>query len=73
MKQQTADPSKTPRLEAFAVHFTPLWAPEGIGYRKRQGCFRTVKAAFFFVSDLENIAELRAFSFSVRARLWCQS
>ena len=28
-------PSKTPRLEAFAVHFTPLLAPEGFGYRNR--------------------------------------
>jgi hypothetical protein len=35
MKQQTAAPSKTSRLEAFAVHFTPLWAPEGFGYRNR--------------------------------------
>jgi hypothetical protein len=65
----------TPRSFRGA-HHAPLGRMIALGAVtecKRQYCFRTVKAAFFFVSTLENIAQLRAFSFSVRARLWCHS
>jgi hypothetical protein len=39
-------PSKTPRLEAFAVHFTPLLAPEGFGYPQPSASVRVYNHEF---------------------------
>ncbi len=51
MKQANCRPIKDALLEAFAVHCTPLWAPEGFGYCNRvqaSGLLSNGKGGFLF-------------------------